>query len=62
MPPIRTPEALIGRLIGMAICAIGGLVIVFVPNFSVGQRIYGLILFLLFGIPLLIMLFRHKRD
>ncbi len=46
----------------MTICAIGGLIAVFVPSLSVGQRIYGLILFLLFGIPLLIMLFKRKRD
>ncbi len=51
MPPTRNREQILGRRIGMALCALVGLAVAVGPGIGRGQRILGLGFFLACGLP-----------
>lgn len=53
MSPSGNPKQVLGRRIGMTLCAVFGLAVALGPGVEPGQRVLGWLFFLACGIPVL---------
>lgn len=61
LPAHKSREQILGRQIGMSICAVMGLAVALGPGVERGQRLLGFIFFLACGAPVLWKMLRRPR-